>query len=293
MKILLTGASGFVGKNFLKRTTEYEIVPVSLKQNPILNIDFSGIDVVLHLAGLAHQMKGAPAEEYYKINTDLTFNFAKKAKENGVMFFIFMSTVKVYGESTEYGIPFNEQSICNPRDPYSKSKLLAEEKLKTLADENFKVAIVRTPLIYGAGAKGNLKSLMNLVEKFPIIPLGGIQNKRSLIYIGNLIELLKRIIEERTSGIFLACDFTTSTSELLLLIANAFSKKIILVKIPHFIKKSVEFLKPGIIQRLYGSFELDSGYTNHQLKYSPKYSIEQGIQEMVQWYIKDKKQKVK
>lgn len=290
MNIILTGSSGFIGQNFINRTSEYNIVPVSLRNTLMETIDFKDIDTVLHLAGLVHQMKGAPEEEYFRVNSDLTFELAKKAKEKRVKHFVFISTAKVYGESSKIGKTFDEKFICSPLDPYSKSKLQAEEKLKSLEDINFKVAIVRIPLVYGAGVKGNLNNLMNLITKISFIPLGKINNKRSLLYVGNLIDILKKIINQQRSGIFIACDNTSlSTSELIQLIAQSLNKKIVLFEMPAFIRKTIAKLKPGIIDRLFGSFELNNTFTNQTLEFAPKYSIETGMNEMVEHYINNRK----
>jgi UDP-glucose 4-epimerase len=285
MNLLITGSSGFIGRNFINKNKEYKIVSVSLKNVLVENIDFTGIDTILHLAGLAHQMNGAPEEDYFNINTTLTYNFATKAKENGISHFIFISSAKVYGEASTIGKPFNEISYCFPIDAYSKSKLQAEEKLKSLEDSNFKVAILRIPLVYGAGVKGNLKVLMNLVHKISFIPLGNINNKRSMLYVGNLIDVLKLIVDQKQSGIFIACDNKSlSTSELIKIIAKSFDKKIILFKMPAFIIKIMQYVKPQTMDRLYSSFELDNTVTNQILGFAQNYSVEQGIKEMVNSY---------
>jgi nucleoside-diphosphate-sugar epimerase len=289
MNLILTGSSGFIGHHFLKKTKEYTIIPISLKNTPVDHINFNNVDTILHLAGLAHQMNGAPEKEYFRINSDLTIEFATKAKEKGVKHFIFISTAKVYGESTKIGHPFNERSPCFPTDPYSKSKLQAEERLKILEDDNFTISIIRIPLVYGAGVKGNLKSLINLIRKTPLLPLGKINNKRSLLYVGTLIDFLKTVIEKKKSGIFIACDNTAlSSTQLIRLLADSLNKKIILFKMPFFIKKSIELFKPAIIERLYDSFELDNTVTNQLLEFSPKYSIEEGVKETTDYY-KDNK----
>lgn len=292
MKIILTGASGFIGKNIIENFSEFEIVPFSLRTKQISDIDFSNIDIVIHLAALVHQMKGAPEADYFKINSELTFNIASIAKNNGVKHFIFLSTVKVYGETTKEGFPWNEYSECKPTDPYGKSKLEAENRISALSDNNFQVSIIRTPLVYGKGVKGNVFSLMKLVEKINLLPLGGIENKRTMVYVKNLIALINRIIEKKQSGIFLAGDDTSmSTSKMVTIISSAMSKKIILFKIPKFILKLLVLITPNILERLYGSLELDCSFTNKKLNYKPPFSSEQGIKEMVQWYLKFKNKK--
>jgi len=137
-----------------------------------------------------------------------------------------MSTVKVYGEETTS--VYTESTSCHPEDEYGKSKLKAEEELQKLEDENFKVSVIRTPIVYGYGVKANIKSLVNLVNKIPLLPFGKIENKRSMVYIGNLCNLVDEIITQQKSGIFLACDDEPlSTSRLIELIAKNLDKKYI------------------------------------------------------------------
>lgn len=285
MRILLTGANGFIGKNIMDDFKEFDIIPFSLKNNPVSDIDFSDIDIVIHLAALVHQMKGAPDVEYFRINSDLTFELANAAKNNGVKQFIFMSTVKVFGEGTKEGQPWNEYSECKPTDSYGKSKLEAENRINTLADKDFHISVIRTPLVYGPGVKGNMLSLIALVKSYKIIPLGGIKNKRTMVYLGNLLSLIKKIIEKNVSGIYIAGDAASlSTSEMVVFISKALCKKRILIKIPLFLIKILAKFKPNIMERLYGSLELDCNVTNTKLDHIPPYSIYTGVFEMVKSY---------
>ena len=119
-----------------------------------------------------------------------------------------MSTVKVYGEFTNSGESWKENTICKPLDPYGKSKLEGEERIKELGEQNFTVSIIRTPIVYGPGVKANIYNLMSLVNKYPFIPLGNINNQRSLTFVGNLCQLIHTVIEQKKSGIFLASDET-------------------------------------------------------------------------------------
>jgi len=285
MIVLLTGSSGFVGTNFMRLSKDLDIVATDLLTTSLFDINFNGIDSVLHLAALVHQMKGAPEEQYFKINRDLAYDVAKRAKEQGVKQFVLMSTAKVYGESTTAGGYWNEESECAPSDPYGKSKYEAELLILGLEDDTFKVAIVRSPLVYGAGVKANMFSLIRLVDRLPILPLGGISNERSIIYIGNLVALLTRIIEEQASGVFIAGDRTPlSTTEMIKLIAAGFNRKVHLLKVPKFIMVGVSRILPSITNRLYGSLVLDNSNTNKVLNFMPPYSSEEGIREMVEWY---------
>jgi nucleoside-diphosphate-sugar epimerase len=284
-KILITGSSGFVGTNFIRMSPEFEIHEVDLIIQKVDEIDFSCVDSVLHLTALVHQMKGAPDEQYFKVNRDLAFEVAKKAKARGVRHFILMSTAKVFGESTAKRQPWNEYSICNPIDAYGKSKLAAEKLIQSLEDENFAIAIVRSPLIYGAGVKANMFILMKLINRFPFLPLGNIRNSRSIVFVGNLIALIKQIINKRASGIFIAGDNAPlSTTQIANQIAKSLHKKIWLIKVPGSIFKTTRLILPSIIDRLTDSLELDNHYTNEKLQFIPPFSSAEGIHEMVKWY---------
>jgi len=285
MKIIVTGSSGFIGTNFISSTTLHQIIEVDLLIEKVSEINFSGVDVVLHLAALVHQMKGAPESEYFKINRDLAYDVAIRAKEQGVKQFIFMSTVKVFGESTTRKDAWSESSLCNPSDPYGKSKYEAELLLTGLQSEVFNVAVVRSPLVYGIGVKANMYNLIKLIDRFSILPFADINNRRSIVYVGNLVSLLQHIITKQSSGIFIAGDESPiSTTTLTRLIAKSFPKKIYLVRIPVFIRKLGQIIMPSIIDRLFGSLELNNSLTFKELGFTPPFSTEQGILEMVEWY---------
>lgn len=289
-KLLITGASGFVGSYFINKYKEkYEIKPFSFRKDApkgissghINSLDCSGVDVVFHLSALVHQMDGTSKEEYEKINVTQTLELAKKAKESGVKHFIFMSTVKVYGEETTR--KYTENSICNPEDEYGKSKLKAEQELLGLSDEGlgFRVSIVRTPIVYGHSVKANIKALVNLTNKVPVLPLGKIENKRSMVYIGNLCHLVDEVIVQQKSGIFLASDDEPlSTTRLIELIAKNLDKKVCLLKIPFF-ESLLKLLKPSFHKRLYGSLEIDNIITKEKLNLKNPYSVEEGISLML------------
>ena len=280
-KLLITGSNGFVGSYFInKYKNKYDIKIFSFLKDDINSLDCGGdIDVVFHLSALVHQMGGASAEEYERINVTQTLELAKKAKENGVKHFVFMSTVKVYGEETES--KYTEDSICQPEDEYGKSKLKAELELKKLEDEIFKVSIIRTPIVYGYGVKANIKSLVNLVNKISVLPFGNIQNKRSMVYMGNLCHLVDEVIIQQKAGVFLASDDEPlSTSRLIELIAKNLDKKIYLIKVPFF-ESLLKILKPSFHKRLYGSLEVDNTITKEKLNLKNQYSVEDGIRLMI------------
>jgi UDP-glucose 4-epimerase len=224
-------------------------------------------------------MGGASSEEYERVNVTQTITLAKKAKESGVKQFVFMSTVKVYGEETD--AKYTETSICKPEDEYGKSKLRAEKLLLELEDDNFKVSIIRTPIVYGYGVKANIKNLVSLVNKVSVLPFGGIENNRSMVYIGNLCHLVDVVIQQKQSGVFLASDDNPlSTSKLCELIAKNLEKKVYLVKIPFF-ETLLKLVKPSFHKRLYGSLEVDNTITKKKLNLKNPYSVEDGIRLML------------
>ena len=280
MKLLITGSNGFVGSYFInKYKNKYDIKTFSFLKDDINILDCKDIDIVFHLSALVHQMGGASADEYEKINVTQTLELAQKAKASGVKHFVFMSTVKVYGEETLN--KYSENTNCNPEDDYGKSKLKAEKLLLELESDDFKVSIIRTPIIYGHGVKANIKNLVNLVNKVPILPFGNIPNKRSMVYIGNLCHLVDEVIIQQQTGIFLASDDEPlSTSKLIELIAKNLDKRIYLIKIPFF-ESLLKLVKPSFHKRLYGSLEVDNTITKEKLNLSNPYSVEDGIRLMI------------
>jgi len=282
MRLLLTGASGFIGTAFYRRyQTDFEIEPVSF-QKEIEEINIEGIDVVVHLSALVHQMGGAEESAYHKVNVTKTIALAKKAKASGVKQFVFMSSVKVYGE--ESATPYDEESNCHPKDPYGRSKLDAETALLAMEDETFKIAIIRTPVVYGEGVKANILKLVELTDSYRILPFGGIHNRRSMVYLGNLIHLISEIIRQEEAGIFLASDDAPlSTSALIEKIANAHGKHILLF--PFFpLKIMLKWRKPQIYQRLYGDLYLDNSRSKARLNLENPFTSDAGIEMMVRWY---------
>lgn len=280
MKILLTGASGFIGSHFIQHSISHKIIPFSFHNDNISTLNLSDFDAVVHLAALVHHMNGADSKEYERINVIQTLELAQKAKKDGIKQFIFMSTVKVYGE--ECDIAYTEATPCHPQDDYGKSKLLAEQELQKLSDRHFKVSIIRTPIVYGAGVKGNIKNLIDLIQKMPILPFGNTQNQRSMVYVGNLCALIESVLEQHADGIFLACDDTSlSTSEFIRKIAVALEKKLYLIQIPLF-ETALQYLKPSFQKRLFENLIVDNTLTKERLKFHNTYTIEEGINTMLQ-----------
>jgi nucleoside-diphosphate-sugar epimerase len=283
--ILLTGATGFVGLRYVEYNKDiYNIRPLSLQKTKVADVDFSNIDAIVHLAGMAHQMQKIDPQIYFDVNFDLTKALAIEAKAAGVKHFIFVSTIKVFGE--HHTTVLNEKSPCEPiNDPYGQSKLDAEEFLKTLEDDNFTVAIVRPPLIYGPNVKGNLIRFLKLADTNYPLPFKGIDNRRTMVFLDNLIALLNTIVDKKSSGLFLASDAQPiSTTYLISEMRRQMGKSPNLFTIPSLFTSILSKVKPEFALRLYGSLEMDATESNKKINFTPPYSIEQGIKTMVQWY---------
>ena len=204
--ILITGANSFVGTSveqwLLKEPEKYEVDTVDTINDKWREADFSKYDVVFHVAGIAHvDPKPEMAPLYYKVNRDLTVEIARHAKEQGVKQFIFMSSMIVYHASKSLkGTVIDADTKPNPNDFYGDSKLQAENGLKELESNDFKVVLLRPCMIYGAKGKGNFQRLANLAKKTPLFPAW--HNKRSMLYIDNLSEFVKQAIDRGLTGTF-------------------------------------------------------------------------------------------
>lgn len=204
-RILITGKGSYIGCNvesYLKDKLECEIETLDMIGDAWTSFDFSPFDVVFHVAGIAHADVSAVSEEtkklYYSINTDLAVDVAKKAKNDGVGQFIFMSSMIIYSGCKDSHITASTQP--NPLNFYGDSKWQADQKIQALCSENFKVVILRPPMIYGPGCKGNYPQLRKLALKLPVFPKVG--NRRSMLYIGNLCEFIRLMIVNSASGVF-------------------------------------------------------------------------------------------
>ena len=285
--LMITGASGFIGSNFIERyKNKYNVIPVDLLKVKPEQLNFENVDCVLHLAALVHQMNGAPREKYFEINTKLTKRMAEESKKQGVKHFVFYSTVKVYGYDGDlynHNIILNENSPCNPKnDPYGESKWEAEKILKNLEDENFKVGIIRPPMVYGKGVKGNMKSLIKLIEKLLILPFNYNKNKRSLVNIENLMYLTSLVIDKKAQGVFLPLDEKNlSLKEIVEGIEKAYELKRINISMIQPFFWLFAKIKPNIMVRLYGSLQFENKETKEKLSYIPKISYEDGIRKMI------------
>ncbi len=289
-KVLVTGASGFVGQQLVPEfdARGYQLKPVSLRRTAPEVVDFSGISTVIHLAGMAHRMEAIDPQLYFEVNEHKTLALASAAKQNNCRHFIFISTIKVHGvEDTSPTGPLTTDAVCRPNDPYGTSKYKAEQGLLAMQSEAFRVAIVRPPLVYGPGVKGNLQRLMKLIEKGYPLPFAGIHNKRSMVYVKNLIEQLHQIAAQDQSGIFFAGDaHPVSTSLLIERMMSSLKGRRRNIRIPGLIRRAIQRVKPAEYQRLFGSLEVDAAESWSRLGQQPPYTFEEGIEEMVEWYKK-------
>lgn len=309
-KIFITGANGFIGARLVRRIVDqsnFAVLAASRKTNPdwplgVEHVHFaeletacfsdflSGVDTVVHCAARVHVMSDQvpdPLFEFQKINVHATLNLARQAAAASVRRFVFISSVKVNGESTEQGKPFSPIDVPAPEDPYGLSKLEAEQGLMRLAGETgMEIVIIRPPLVYGPGVKGNFASMIKLISKGLPLPLGAIHNKRTLVGIDNLVDLIIRCIDHpaATNQIFLAGDGEDlSTTELLHGVAEAMGRPARLVPVPAALLNLVAMLlgKRAVAQRLLGSLQVDIGKARELLDWEPPVSVKEGLRRCV------------
>lgn len=237
-KILITGANSYIGTSFEKYMAQwpdrYQVDTVDMIDGTWREKSFTGYDCVYHVAGIAHSDSGKISPEkaklYYAVNTDLTVETAKKAKAEGVKQFIFMSSAIVYGESAPIGKTkvITKDTPVSPANSYGDSKVQAENGIMPLNDDSFKVVVLRPPMIYGPGSKGNYPVLSKLAQKLPVFPK--VDNQRSMLYIDNLMEFVRLMVENEEQGIFWPQNAEYSnTTELVKLIAQAHGRKITVI----------------------------------------------------------------
>lgn len=229
--ILITGANSYIGmcfENYMKNFPEYTIETLDMINPEWEKKDFSSFDVIYHVAGIAHRKETEEnAQLYYDINRDLTIKVAEKAKREGVKHFVFLSSMSVYG--VEEGVITRETPPA-PKSNYGKSKIQAEEKLNELADENFAVAVMRPPMVYGDGCKGNYQMLVKFAKMLPVFP--DYKNKRSMVHVDNLSRFVKHLIDTNAEGLFFPQDENyVCTCEMVKEIGKDMGKNIKLLKI--------------------------------------------------------------
>lgn len=242
-KVLITGAGSYIGESFTTYASAHypslSISAIDMLDGSWKKADFSSYDIVYHVAGIAHADVGNVSEEtkekYYKVNTDLAVEVCEKAKAEGVKEFIFMSSMIVYGDSAPFGVKkvVDEHTVPHPANFYGDSKLQADVAVRDLADDSFKVIVLRPPMIYGKGSKGNYPTLAKLAKKLPIFPK--IENERSMLHIDNLCEFLCQImlVDVKEDAVVLIPQNAkwTKTSEMVKEIGDVCGKRIKLLKV--------------------------------------------------------------
>jgi len=224
-RVLITGAGSYIGTSFETWVSQwpekYQVETIDMRGNEWRDKPFSSYDVIYHIAAIVH-VKENDTEKYFSVNRDLAVEVAKKAKTEGVKQFIFLSTMGVYGKETGF---IDEKTKPNPKTPYAESKLEAEGLLSELADDTFKVATLRPPIVYGKDCRGNYPRLADMALKLPIFPK--IKNERSMIFIDNLSEFVRSAIDKELSGLFFPQNKEyVNTTELVQMIGKAHGKDI-------------------------------------------------------------------
>lgn len=311
MKILVTGATGFVGGALVRRLVSdnsNEIIAAVREPNENLEkiakcvkvsdlaIDtnwheaLAGVNVVINAAARVHIMRETATDaldEFRKTNVQGTLNLAKQAASAGVRRFIFISSIKANGETTEVEKPFTAADVTAPLDAYGISKMEAERGLHKIAQETgMELVIIRPPLIYGYGVKGNFATLVKLVKLGLPLPFGSLNNKRSLVGIDNLVDLITVCInhENAKNQIFLVSDDEDlSTTQLIRKIGEALGKPAMLIPFPVFVIKLLLQLagKSEISQRMCSSLQIDISKTKQLLNWKPALNVDVGLRKAV------------
>ncbi len=314
MNILVTGSTGFIGKVLINQLDVHgfkpfasvrkksslfpshieQVVGGGIYPSKVWKETLSNIDVVIHLAARVHVMNDTDTNalaEFRKVNTKGTLNLARQAAESGVKRFIFLSSIKVNGEATNLDSPFSSKDTYVPSDPYGLSKYEAEQGLKKIAKETgMEVVIIRPPLVYGPNVKANFLSMMEWLYKGVPLPLGSIHNKRSLVALDNLIDLIITCIKHpaAVNQTFLISDEEDlSTTDLLRRMTKALGKPSRLIPIPsNIITLGATLLgQKGVAQRLCGSLQVDISHTKSTLGWNPPVSVDEALQKTADAYL--------
>jgi nucleoside-diphosphate-sugar epimerase len=308
--ILITGASGFVGTALCEslQSSEWHILGAVRKLNHAklhCQIKYKEIETgdisnktdwleslrdvthVVHLAARVHVMHEKsvdPIKEFRRINVDPTVNLAKQAASVGVRRFIYLSSIKVNGESTQLGCPFKAEDVPRPQDPYAVSKYEAEHELRKIAEQTgMEVVIIRPPLVYGPGVKANFDSMMRWLRRGIPLPLGALtQNKRSMVALGNLIDLITVCLNHPAAAnqtLLVSDGEDLSITDLLQRTATALEMHARLFAVPPVLLKLLAKLlgKEAVYQRLCGSLQIDMTKTQQLLNWRPPLSVQEGL----------------
>ena len=264
-RILITGANSYIGTSFemyMKQwPDQYQVDTIDIVDGSWREKSFVGYDSVFHVAGIAHQDSGRITEErkqqYFRVNTDLTIETAKKAKSEGVSQFIFMSSICVYGVGARMGQTkvITRKTVPLPMGSYGESKLKAEEGILPLADDSFKVCVLRPPMIYGPGCKGNYPLLEKAALKLPFFP--DVENQRSMLFIDNLCAYVKAVIDGYLGGIhFPQNEEYVCPSDMVRQIARDHGRKIRMTKVFNPLLRLLSG-KLGMVDKVFGGLIID------------------------------------
>jgi len=264
-RILITGMNSYIGRSvetwLMREPDKYIVDTVDMEDGSWKESDFSLYDVVFHVAGIAHVSSDPKLETlYYKVNRDLTIETAKKAKAEGVKQFVFMSSIIVYGDSRSSKRVIDRNTIPTPSNFYGKSKLQAEEGIKDLESDDFKIVVLRPPMIYGKDSKGNYLRLAKMVRKIPIFP--DIVNERSMLFIENLCEFIKFMIDNEETGLYFPQNKEyVNTSELAKTISEVNGNRIIMTRFFNPILKLM--LGIGIVNKVFGNLVYEKSISEY------------------------------
>ena len=316
LNIMITGANGFVGRRLLTYLDATGHKTRAVVRRPSVTVDVpgdstvvgaidadtdwqkavAGVDVVVHLAARVHVMRETeadPLEAFRRVNLEGTVALANAAVKAGVKRLIYISSIKVNGEAT-YGQPFTPQQAVDPQEPYARSKWEAEQALQKISKESgLEVVIIRPPLVYGPGVKANFLSLLKLANKGVPLPLGGIKNRRTMVALENLVDLIKACCEHPAAAgqVFLAADDeSVSTGELVGRIYHALGRPSRVFYFPPALLALLARLvhKQAIWHRLAGSLEVDNSDAKAVLGWQPVVSMDEQLQRVAEWFLKDR-----
>lgn len=263
--VLITGKNSYIGTSLeswlMREPDQYKVDTVDMKDGSWKEKDFSQYDVVFHVAGIAHVSSDPKMEDlYYKVNRDLTIETAEKAKAEGVKQFIFMSSIIVYGDSSSSKRVIDRYTVPTPSNFYGNSKLQAEKGIKDFESDNFKVVVLRPPMIYGKGSKGNYPRLANIAKKIPVFP--DIYNERSMLHIDNLCEFIKVMIDHEETGLYFPQNKEyVRTSELVKTIAEVHGKKIMMTKLFNTVLRLMFGI--GIVNKVFGNLVYEKSMSDY------------------------------
>ena len=258
-KVLITGVNSFIGNSldsWLKQySDDIKVDKISLRNSEWQAANFSDYDSIVHVAGIAHVSSDEHLKEkYYQVNRDLTIELARKAKAEGVKQFIFLSSIIIYGASKTVNGMITKDTIPVAKDFYGDSKIQAEAGLAPLEDNNFKIATIRPPMIYGKGSKGNYPKLAKLAVTLPFFP--DFDNQRSMIHVDNLSEFIRLLIMNEDTGVFFPQNQEyVKTSDLVKTIAEVHGKKSFQTKLFNPVIK--RFLNINIVDKVFGNLAYD------------------------------------